>query len=242
MPWPRQVVAAIASYAAAATISCVTIPCNRIHLLIINTTTRILVTILLLRGPTHDGRIKPDVCGPGSGVYSAASTVTPLSGNDRDLENCRGVVKYGTSSANAIVGGVTLLVRQYFTKGYYPDGKKKRLGGFKPMGALLKAVLVNSARPLIATGRDHVSNDAVGRQPDLPNDMMGWGGVNIASTLITPSSPRGLQLKVFGKYDSGCEFMCPRVSQDQVKVYKIKVGGLLVLLLDDYPHPSHAKN
>ena len=117
------------------------------------------------------------MCGPGSGVYSAASTVTPLRGNnDRNIvENCRGVVKHGTSSANAIVAGVSLLVRQYFLDGYYPDGVKKKKGGFKPMGALLKAILVNSARPLSLTGRDHFHDDANGQQPDVPTTR--WGGV-----------------------------------------------------------------
>ena len=51
----------------------------------------------------------------------------------------------GTSFAAPIVAGVTVLVRQYFTLGYYPDGVGARKANeFQPMGALLKAVLVNS--------------------------------------------------------------------------------------------------
>ena len=54
--------------------------------------------------------------------------------------------KSGTSMATPVISGVTALVRQYFVQGYYPDGEKNPSRGFTPMGALLKAVLVNSAQ------------------------------------------------------------------------------------------------
>ena len=45
-----------------------------------------------------------------------------------------------------MVSGAAVLVRQYFMVGYYPKGVKSRMKRFTPMGALVKAVLVNSAR------------------------------------------------------------------------------------------------
>ena len=53
------------------------------------------------RGPTADGRVKPDVVGPGVGVISAAARTT----NEYTPMN-------GTSSASPFVAGVALLMRQ----------------------------------------------------------------------------------------------------------------------------------
>ena len=53
--------------------------------------------------------------------------------------------------ATPIVAGAAVLVRQYFTDGYYPAGVKTAENEFEPMGALLKAVIVNSGRPLVVT-------------------------------------------------------------------------------------------
>ena len=52
--------------------------------------------------------------------------------------------------AAPLVAGAAALARQYFTDGYYPDGKKSEDDAAKliPMAALLKAVLVNSGRAL----------------------------------------------------------------------------------------------
>ena len=92
-------------------------------------------------GPTFDGRIKPDVCGPGTSVTSAESHTRC------DLSD-----KQGTSMATPVVAGVTALIRQYFVEGWYPNGMKNAADAFVPMGALLKAVLVNSGRRL--TGKE----------------------------------------------------------------------------------------
>ena len=111
-----------------------------------------LEPLLARRGPTHDGRIKPDVCGPGSQVMSAGNSVSL----DPNTENCSAVYKDGTSSANAIVAGAAVLIRQYFMKGYYPNGVKKAFDRFPPPAALLKAILINSGQALWSPNKDGV--------------------------------------------------------------------------------------
>ena len=102
-------------------------------------------------GPTRDGRVKPDLVAPGE-IASAAGTGsrTPNLRNDsasvRDA--CRVVEISGTSMATPIVAGAATLARQYFADGYYPTGRSVPSDGFKPTAALVKAALVNGAKPM----------------------------------------------------------------------------------------------
>jgi len=55
------------------------------------------------RGPTYDGRMKPDLVAPGASVLTAYAHET-----DKTVEI------YGTSYAAPVVAGNAALVRQYF--------------------------------------------------------------------------------------------------------------------------------
>jgi hypothetical protein len=92
-------------------------------------------------GPTHDGRLKPDVMAPGE-TRSAAS------GARKGAIGCETATLAGTSMAAPLVAGAALLVRQYFIDGYHPSGRRVARDSLLPSGALLKAVLVNGAAPL----------------------------------------------------------------------------------------------
>ncbi|KAG5180714.1 peptidase S8/S53 domain-containing protein [Tribonema minus] len=94
------------------------------------------------RGPTVDGRIKPDVVGPGYSLTSASAN-TPGGG-----PSCASASRQGTSMATPVVAASAALVRQYFREGWYNSGGQaadEENFGFLPSAALLKAVLVNSA-------------------------------------------------------------------------------------------------
>jgi subtilisin family serine protease len=85
------------------------------------------------RGPTGDGRIKPELLAPGSAVISARSSLVE--------GNLTGFPEYtsmqGTSMASAVAGGSAALLREYMRKYLIiPD----------PSAALLKAILINGAR------------------------------------------------------------------------------------------------
>ena len=114
------------------------------------------------RGPTEDGRIKPDLVAPGAYVRScraqeAADTDTSTWSNSYYLEYT------GTSMATPNAAGAAALIREYLIEiAQRPS----------PQGALIKALMVLGAQ------------DIAGR--DIPNDDEGWGRVNLRNTLAPP--------------------------------------------------------
>jgi hypothetical protein len=111
-------------------------------------------------GPTHDGRLKPDIMAPGETRSAAASATrkTPAIG-------CETATLAGTSMSAPLVAGAALLVRQYFIDGYHPSGRRVARDSLVPSGALLKAVLVNGAVTL--------------RGAPAPNVHQGFGRVDL---------------------------------------------------------------
>jgi hypothetical protein len=118
------------------------------------------------RGPTNDGRRKPEVYAPGCGTYSSYAATT-----------CGVTSLTGTSMACPAVAGTAMLVRQYYTDGYYPSGEPLPSDGFTPSGALLKATLLNG------------SVDMTGIS-GYPSDTEGWGRVLIDEALYFPGDAR----------------------------------------------------
>ena len=130
-------------------------------------------------GPGPDGRRLPDVVAPGYFTFSAKSKAV-------GARHCELYRTAGTSMATPITAGVALLVRQYFREGWYPTGRKESLAAprpglakpFAPMGALVKAVLINSARLLSGAFGNTPLDAAAG-----PSDVQGFGLVTVADTL-----------------------------------------------------------
>jgi len=86
------------------------------------------------RGPTQDGRIKPDLLAPGSALISACSSLITGKFAANSLYTRMG----GSSMAAAVTGGALALLREQLnTQLNRPD----------PSSALLKALLINGARP-----------------------------------------------------------------------------------------------
>jgi PGF-pre-PGF domain-containing protein len=105
------------------------------------------------RGPTADGRIKPDLVAPGTYIYSTKSSLT--SGSEYYT------YMSGTSMATPIVAGTAALVRQY-----YMDIE----GLPNPSAALIKATLINGAYDM-TSGQDR------------PNYSQGWGRVDLENSI-----------------------------------------------------------
>jgi hypothetical protein len=124
-------------------------------------------------GPTLDGRIKPDITVPGSSIVSAA--------NDRNTgtNNCGTISMSGTSMATPGAAGLTALIRQYYTDGWYPTGSENSANGFTPSAALLKATLVNSAVNMTGTTA-------------IPANCQGWGRVLLENALFFTGQAREL--------------------------------------------------
>ncbi|MCC6969749.1 MAG: S8 family serine peptidase [Phycisphaerales bacterium] len=127
-------------------------------------------------GPTSDGRRKPEVLAPGSGIQAAATqTGCSVSGGS------------GTSYAAPAIAGLATLMRDYFVRGYYPTGSANASNAITPSGALLKAALINASQ--------NISGEA-----GYPGDREGWGRVLGDSALYFSGDAR--RLRVLDQYNS----------------------------------------
>lgn len=119
-----------------------------------------------LFGPARDGRIKPDLV--------AASRVTAANADfDNNPATCDVGLDVGTSWSSPTVAGAAALVRQYYTDGFYPSGKRNGANALTPSAALMKATLIASARP-VTKRRDPVTG-AVALTLPVPSREQGWG-------------------------------------------------------------------
>jgi subtilisin family serine protease len=133
------------------------------------------------RGPTDDGRIKPDVVAPGTWLLSGYSALY-RAGYDSAPNPQDGLFQYdgwgypasgeykymgGTSMANPLVAGGAAVVRDYY----------QQVHGHAASAALVKATLVNSAVDLLDENNDGIGDNAFA----IPNFYEGWGRVDLAA-------------------------------------------------------------
>jgi hypothetical protein len=133
-------------------------------------------------GPAADGRIKPDLTIPGSGIISARSDGNVTTGN------CTTVAMSGTSMATPGAAGLGALVRQYYTDGFYPSGAAVASDGFVPSAALIKATMLNSARQMAASNAG-----------TIPGNCQGWGRILLDAALFFEGQTR----RLFATDDAG---------------------------------------
>ena len=133
------------------------------------------------RGPTQDGRIKPDITAPGVSVWSAQ-------GLDPNGDGTQYWQLSGTSMATPTIAGSMALVRQYYMDGWYPTGAPVPGNGFTPTAALIKATAINSAREMTGTGAYKFGESY------YPNDNQGFGRLTLDDALAFQGDARGLLL------------------------------------------------
>lgn len=146
------------------------------------------------RGPTADGRIKPEILAPGQEIVSAHSDGSGNNGYHCNVGEPAGansgalLAMAGTSMATPVTAGLATLVRQYYVEGWYGDGTVNSApGGHDPSAALVKATLINSAVPL--SGQIDVGNNGTWIQlGDIPSVFQGFGKVQLDRTLKLRSS------------------------------------------------------
>ena len=118
------------------------------------------------RGPTDDGRIKPDLVAPGDGVRSCLAQEAQDA--DSGWSNNWYIEYSGTSMATPAAAGAGALVREYLMEVASRPA---------PQGALIKALLILGAEDM------GVRN--------IPNNDEGWGRVNLINSLL-PDSDEGI--------------------------------------------------
>lgn len=147
------------------------------------------------RGPKSGSLLAPDVMAPGEVDAIQPGLARPEDGSGSGDADCspssvRRVA--GTSFSSATVTGAAALVQQYFADGYYPSGSPTPSDALRPTNALVRAVLVNSARDLGGARTDGTGTGRAHR----PSHGQGWGAVRLDDTLFfvgdpTMDDPRG---------------------------------------------------
>ena len=123
------------------------------------------------RGPTADGRIKPDIVAPGSFIISTRSRASTETGWGTVYGNTNYLYMGGTSMATPLVSGTMALIRQWLIE-------RKHIS--EPPAALMKALLINGARNMYPGQYGYGATQEITARPDR---SQGFGHVNLHNSL-----------------------------------------------------------
>ncbi len=172
------------------------------------------------RGPTADGRIKPDIVAPGTDIISVRSRVAK--GDGWGIYNDHYLYEGGTSMATPLVAGTIALIRQWLVD---------RQGIAEPPAALMKALLINGARDMSPGQYGTGSTQEITARPDR---SQGFGHVNLYNAL-EPGDGNFLVFATNNFTTTGANFTT------NIVVGKANAGKyILTLAWQDYPGESGA--
>jgi subtilisin-like proprotein convertase family protein len=172
------------------------------------------------RGPTDDGRLKPDIVAPGTRVVGAApQTGAQYTGQGVCLKSFGSPfysLQSGTSQATPAVSGAAALIYAWYDRAHPP-----------PSPALTKAILVNTAMDL--AGGHNGKDDVIG---SAPNADQGWGRAHLGAAL--ENTPREYVDQTERLTGSGDRFGRAYTVQDDNRPLKV------TLAWTDPPGPTGA--
>jgi subtilisin family serine protease len=127
------------------------------------------------RGPCADGRIKPDICAPGTNIISARSQAVMNEG--WAVYNSDYVYWGGTSMSTPMITGAAAIVREYCIKNK----------SIMPSAALVKAMLMNGATELFPGQYGTETSSTREIRTRRPDRSEGWGRLNLSSCFDPPA-------------------------------------------------------
>lgn len=178
------------------------------------------------RGPTPEGRIKPDVVAPGTSILSALSRNAPMDDFFGHSDDALYWFSSGTSMATPLVAGCAAVLRESLVKNGMPT----------PSAALVKSLLINGATELVG----QYSPSEAGASP---NTNSGWGRVDLAGSVIIPGNPadsgfgEGGPLREGEEDRIGVTIPEERDKGDQAAVLGIGTTFKITLVWSDPPGP-----
>ena len=141
------------------------------------------------RGPTIDGRFKPDIVAPATNIVSVRSSRASHNGWGVS-DNTHYMLMGGTSMATPIVSGTAVLMREYLVK----------IGINNPPASLIKAAILNSA---VSMSPGQYGNEEFQEIHDKnPNNTNGWGRLNLENA-VYPKSPISIIYKYTDQLTTG---------------------------------------
>ena len=172
------------------------------------------------RGPTDDGRIKPDVVAPGTFIISLRSSAAFADDLWGDYD---AYYRYsgGTSMSTPIVAGIAALVRQYYVQ------NESRA----PSAALLKATIINGAHNMTP---GQYGTGATQEMQTRPDYAQGWGRVDIENSLF-PALPR-----IMRYYDNSTGLSTSQYWNVSYNVNNSSEPLRVTLVWSDYPGVPYA--
>ncbi|EDN02579.1 peptidase S8 and S53 [Histoplasma capsulatum] len=126
------------------------------------------------RGPTVEGRFKPDVVCPGTAVLSTLSRRAQMTSRFGQSSDPLWMFLAGTSMATPLAAGCVACVRECLAK----NGVKS------PTAALLKALILHGAMELVG---QYTPSEA----GPSPNNSSGWGLLNLTNSICIASGRGG---------------------------------------------------
>ena len=136
------------------------------------------VSVFSAKGPTNDGRIKPDILAPGQAIKSSRANSEGSTILHYDLTS-----KSGTSMAAPVTAGNMALIQQYFRDPAFweatcdPAYALCRGGAFRPWGSLVKALAIGSG---VEVDQVDEQSNIVLKSPDI---YQGFGRVQLNNVL-----------------------------------------------------------
>lgn len=185
------------------------------------------------RGPTADGRFKPDLTAPGAAIISTRTDQAPAWAQWGECGIPSALQTYyrymgGTSMANPLTAGSAVLVRQYYSDGWHANDSLTTNtsaapgDAFSPSSALVKATLINGAWDMTSgqygTGSTREIPPSWDAGHDLPNNVEGYGRVDLMHSLFPGSGWGDNASRKMWVHD-----VSPGLKTDQFSSYSVSV-------------------